>query len=495
MAHLQITGEFITNRARQLVIEEDWTHASRFVIDALVGISDEQALGVLKGTHRLTGIDPILYKEEDEAGRTATDELYGSVFDCRGTLLHNGRRYQPYSCVDSFGIEDASYQKPYDDTSLQNERDKRLPHVVWSAGQMTDEDGNRRAMFYADNPKRDIVFRLVRKDGSETFVLFEPAYDSCPPWMPCFRTPQEAFAAAEDTTPRDGHRQRFPKAETTRDVPCSEVSAAPKVAEAPVAADRNVDPADPEDAEEQMVWYEGPVVECPSVEDIENIRKQVIDFADNDSEYGWQTFTYVDPKTKQSCTLRAPGRAMVAYALSTTQASHLRPTYTPFSPHHLKMDHDNPYHSDAWLGCGLELGIVVYDRQDIRNAAFSELAYQIQRDLLKYRVHVLTSGGIKRCWGKVVTENDDIERVTAETILVVKSAGVENELAALRAGAVICETGGPLAHLVTVCRERSIPIVRLDKATQTYRSGMTLTLDLEKGEIDILPLHQPPFVA
>ena len=495
MAHLQITGEFITNRARQLVIEEDWTYASRFVTDALVGISDEQAIGVIKGTHRLTGINNISYEEEDEAGRTAAEELYGSVFDCRGTLLHNGRRYQPYLCVDSFGIEDASYLKPYDDTSLQNQRDERLPHVVWSAGQMTDEDGKRRALFYAENPKRDIVFRLFRQDRTETFVLFEPAYDSFPPWMPCFRTPQEAFAAAESTTPTFGHRERFPKAETTRTVPYSEEPAAPKVAEAPVAADQNAVPADPEDAEEQVVWYEGSDVECPSVEDIENIRKQVIDFADNDSEYGWKTFTYVDPKTKQSCTLRAPGRAMVAYALSNTQAAHLSPAYTPFSPQHLKMDNDNPYHSDAWLGCGLELGILVYNRQDLRNATFSELAFSLQQELLKYRIHVLSSGGVKYCSGKVVTEKDDVSRVNSEAILVVNAAGVEHELAALRAGAVICETGGPLAHLVTVCRERGIPIVRMDQATETYRSGMLLTLDLEKGEIGIVPTRVSVFGA
>lgn len=489
MAHLQITGEFITNRARQLVIEEDWTHASRFVTDALVGISDEQALGVLKGTHRLTGINNIHYGEEDEAGRTAADELYRSVFNCRGTLLHNGRRYQPYSCVDSFGIEDAGYLKPYDDAGLQHQRDERLPHVVWEAGQMLEQDGERRALFYADNPKRDIVFRLFRKDRSETFVLFEPAYDSFPPWMPCFRTPQDAFAAAEDTTPRDGHRVRFPKAEAAR------IAQQPQKPVTPAAVGRNMDV---EDADEQQVSYPGfhtSDVETPSVEDIENFRKQVIDFANNDSEFGWKSFTYVDPETRQTCSLRAPGRAMVAYALSTTPAAHLGPAYTPFSPQHLKMDNDNPYHSDAWLGCGLELGIVVYDRQDIRNTAFYELAYQIQHELLKYQVHVLTSGGVKRCSGKVVTEKDDIARVNSETILVVKTAGVEHELAALRAGAVISETGGPLAHLVTVCRERGIPIVRMDKATQTYRSGMTLALDLEKGEIAIVPTRVSPYGA
>jgi phosphohistidine swiveling domain-containing protein len=482
MTHIQITGEFITNRARQLVIEEDWTHASRFVTDALVGISDEQALGVLKGTHRLTGINDISYEEEEEAGRTAAAELYSSVFDCRGTLLHNGRRYQPYSCVDSFGINDASYQKPYDDTSLQHQRDERLPHVVWSAGQMMDEDGKRRALFYADNPKRDIVFRLFRQDRTETFVLFEPAYDSFPPWMPCFRTPQEAFAAAESTTPTFGHRQQFPEVGATRGVRHVKQQVENP---AQVVADAALE--DAEATDEQDLSGTGWNVEedTSHFPPIEDIRKQVIDFADNDSEYGWKTFKYVDPETKQSCTLRAPGRAMIAYALSNTQGAYLSPAYTPFSPQHLKMDNDNPYHSDAWLGCGLELGILVYDRQDIRNAAFSELAFSLQQELLKYRIHVLTSGGVKHRSGKVVTEKDDVSRVNSETILVVKTAGVEHELAALRAGAVICETGGPLAHLVTVCRERGIPIVRMDRATETYRSGTLLSLDLEKGEISI----------
>jgi phosphohistidine swiveling domain-containing protein len=76
-------------------------------------------------------------------------------------------------------------------------------------------------------------------------------------------------------------------------------------------------------------------------------------------------------------------------------------------------------------------------------------------------------------------------------VLVVPTAGVEYDLAAAKAGAIICEVGGPLAHLVIVSRERGRPIVRIEGAMKMYQPGMCVKLDLDKGEVRVVADFDP----
>jgi phosphohistidine swiveling domain-containing protein len=483
MAQFCVTGEFLTERARQIVLDDDWTFASRFLVDSLDGITEEQAMSVLKGTHRLAGASDITYVEEDEEGRSAVKTLYGTAFDFRGTVLHNGKRYQPYAAVDSFGIHDALMPRGrMESGAVAREwgiRDQHFPDLVWTSQQIGRPEGEHRAMHYADNQQRDFAVQLKRSDGSYVFVLFEPAYDSFPPWLPCFKTAQEAYTAAESTTPVDGHRHRYPQVPK----PANEEEAL-KRDEAADALLSNVD------AEELRMRMELEAQrEATFQEEVRSIRQRVREYADRDSEFGWRDFRYSDPETGESCQLRAPGRAMVAFALSRTNAMHLRPAYAAISPPNMKLLYDNPLHTDAWLGCGFDLGSLVYDKRDIRVKAFQAMAYDIQKNLLGYKVHVLTSGGVKEFTGHVVSA--DATNITEKDVLVVPSAGVEYDLAAAKAGAIICEVGGPLAHLVIVSRERGRPIVRMEGAMKMYQPGMCVKLDLDKGEVRVMADFDP----
>lgn len=449
-----------------MVVEDDWTFALELLKGSLEGITDEQALSVLTGSHRLTGVNTLQYVDEDEAGRAAVHEMYAAVFDCRGTLLHNGKRYQVYGYVDSFGIDDAV--RP-------SRVDLLLSDVVWHAEQLKHDEATERALHYAVNPLRDVVLPVRQHDGKLVFALFEPAYDSFPPWLACFRSAQEAFSAAESVVSACGHRSRYPrsvhpeeKSKTTQESLSEKERAAANLA------------AREKRAAEWTV-------------EVEEIRGKVVAFADADEQYGWNTFSYRDKESGERYTLRAPGRAMAAYALSRTNASHLQPEYAPFSPPDLKLLYDNPLHSDAWLGCGFPLDSTVYDRRDVRVRAFYELAFELQQSLLGYKAHVLTSAGLKSFEGQVVTP--DTGFLGQSNVLVVPHAGVEFDLAARSAGAIICEVGGPLAHLVTVARERGVPILRVEDATRLYREGLRLRLDFEKGEVLILPAFtaHPPY--
>ena len=97
----------------------------------------------------------------------------------------------------------------------------------------------------------------------------------------------------------------------------------------------------------------------------------------------------------------------------------------------------------------------------------------------------------KEMTGTVVYHDSDV--IDANSILVIPHAGVAFELEAMKAGAVICEVGGKLAHLVTVCRELGKPIIRMDNALSKLRRGQRVTLSPEEGKIEIHAMVPQPF--
>ncbi len=61
--------------------------------------------------------------------------------------------------------------------------------------------------------------------------------------------------------------------------------------------------------------------------------------------------------------------------------------------------------------------------------------------------------------------------MTKNDIIVIPNASVDFELSALKAGLIICENGGKLAHLCIVGREFGIPLIRIDNATKIFKPG------------------------
>jgi phosphohistidine swiveling domain-containing protein len=109
--------------------------------------------------------------------------------------------------------------------------------------------------------------------------------------------------------------------------------------------------------------------------------------------------------------------------------------------------------------------------------------FQVQKDLLDFEVQVLARGA--ELTGTVVHAGSD--KIDRSCILVVPHAGVEFELQAMAAGAVICEAGGRLAHLVTVCREQDKPILRMEGACAKFRPGQSVTVHPDTGRITVHP--------
>lgn len=75
------------------------------------------------------------------------------------------------------------------------------------------------------------------------------------------------------------------------------------------------------------------------------------------------------------------------------------------------------------------------------------------------------------------------EQAHKKGILVLSSADAEHTDAALRSSAVVVEAGSRLAHLVIVCREAGIPVVRAPDGVSRFPAGVTGTLCPSTGSV------------
>jgi len=103
IAHFSITGEFVTEHARDLVMEESWAGAIRFLKDSLIGFTYDQAISVLSGEMCLIGTNDLNLKKDTTPKNEylkQLDYLYGSF------VKVSGKWYRPYAYVTNYGPRD-----------------------------------------------------------------------------------------------------------------------------------------------------------------------------------------------------------------------------------------------------------------------------------------------------------------------------------------------------------------------------------------------------
>jgi hypothetical protein len=201
--HFSITGEFITEHARDKVQEGDWAGAIRFLKTSVIGFTYDHAISVLSGEMCLTGENNLQLEKDtspkDEYLRQL-DYLYGSY------VKLDGHWYKPYACVTNYGFKDIC------------EFDRDTPFIN---GQ--EVRGDCRARHYCEE-RTDKIFVLNcgtalssleaeptteknRIDRGYRCVLFTQTVEP-PVWMQFTKTPQQAVDSCRDLV-EDGHVQRY----------------------------------------------------------------------------------------------------------------------------------------------------------------------------------------------------------------------------------------------------------------------------------------------
>ncbi|MBS3060805.1 MAG: hypothetical protein J4432_04850 [DPANN group archaeon] len=81
-------------------------------------------------------------------------------------------------------------------------------------------------------------------------------------------------------------------------------------------------------------------------------------------------------------------------------------------------------------------------------------------------------------------EHEDIDSISANTVLVGKSFWVEDDLLLYKAKAVVTEIGGLLCHAAIICRELGKPcVVGVDDLLSLVKNNDTITVDGTNGNI------------
>jgi phosphohistidine swiveling domain-containing protein len=488
MARMTIHGSMLTERARERMGDGDWKGALNFLVDSLEGMTYDQAISVIDGRTRLTGEGAtITMVEEDPKVAAELHERYKSEYSYGQYVRSGDLMYEPYRVIDNLGPKDADIVFEMPEFKERNmTMFTRYPEWISEMGTVDSKSCYQpilpaktlemRAMHYADEPKTDKALMLRNGADRNVVVLFRRVAEGVTPfWREkdnyCFAS---AYATAASFLPAGGFAQHYGYVHPN-DVKAVQKSSAPAPEAFEVTRER----------EARIAAEDAAAAENAARHAAEAIalRESIVAFADTDAEYGWQEYRWKDETDGTYMTLRAPKRALHCYALSQTTAHKLMPEYKAFSPDSFKTSDDNQYHTDVWLGCGFALDANTYKHDSREYRAILDLMFEVQRTLLNFEVQVLARG--PEVTGKVVFF--DTPEIDKSCILVVPHAGVEFELQAMAAGAVISEAGGRLAHLVTVCREQSKPILRMDGACSTFRVGQSLTVHPETGRVTIWP--------
>lgn len=482
--HFTIEGKFIAELARDKLFEGNYT-AALDLLDCLEGMQLEEKISILKGETTLTGKDSniTLIDEDPDVTKEIKDwyqQNYGSIFK------FSNKYFKPYAYVDSWARNDLPTQDTYFsalatsfthqfEPSLYTEQEKN------PFGDLLGDHPHSRSLYYAED-KKDLALTVDSNEmpfSSKVVVLFKKEEEQIPFWANEYFASNPHKAALNAGKYRSlelrGADSEYDKEVVSDFFPNPDIEAKKNnlAKNLPnVEKRRNyISDYQIKESEKSALAYQ---------EEVLQYQKNIIEYANNDKEYGWRYL--VD---EEGNTLKVPNRAYMHFALGRSKYRNENlnlPEYSAISCCDLKMGNDDPLHTDAWLGAGLDLD-KAYDHDSWQYKLFFNNVWTLQDQLLDNDFNILNRSDLKKFKGLTVSPHNFESISKGERILVIPHLGVEFEVAALQCDAIICETGGKLAHLAIVGREFGIPIIRMENATLKFCLHQEIVIDLLEGKI------------
>lgn len=192
MTGFLITGEFITQHARQRLQDLGWREAVEFLQSTVVGITYEQAIELLKGEQQLVGQEgrgeqSIELVADTEESRQQMQAVFASLW---AGVVREGREYwRPYAFVRSFDYKDVNSGE-----RLRSRRYGEYYRAGYSGSDARINWAKSRCVYYMNSPATDRV-EVGEVAGRDTMVLFEQVE---PPLLgqPCEQPTEKGWAAA-----------------------------------------------------------------------------------------------------------------------------------------------------------------------------------------------------------------------------------------------------------------------------------------------------------
>lgn len=405
-----ISGEYLTNLSRDLVTEGEWEKAYRILASGNQG-KETLVHKILLGNFCLKGEDEEIYGTEDDDKEYKQKLNY--IFAGYSYFAKENSWYRPYAFVNTIS-EDSEYVK-------------------------------ERALFYKNSKKDKHVFLKI--NGQKILVLFEKIKSILPPWMEedykkrglvksvldmmKLRTIETRGANLVDWKP--GQKQE----EILKDILeyTGREDFIPKIAL-----------KEEKKAREDKFYF-------LYLQDLQNKIKA--------QETEWiQIEEYILPKTPFAIWAKKTHSILISEDIK---------EWETVSPRGMKMQMDEPIHSDWVIGAGFNPE--EFYRSDFEKKILDFLFASTYRKIL-----VLNGEGFYK---GIVTK--DPEKVTKEHILVIPHAGVEFFEAAKKAKAVVSAIGGPGAHLVLNAKDEKIPLCLIQNADKKFEEGSELQISFDIG--------------
>ena len=173
--HFTVSGKYIADQARDLLIERGYNAARAFLKttfgDQMTVDTMEQ---ILKGEKTLTGMDSDIHltdqDPEDEEYKAYQEQIR---YTYSRVVAFRGRFYEPYATVGALGRDDLPNRY-----TLRN-RYLGFPPTVATIGEFNREWSTYRHLHYTNNPAEDV---LVYWQGA-IYMWQEKLIHDPPPWL------------------------------------------------------------------------------------------------------------------------------------------------------------------------------------------------------------------------------------------------------------------------------------------------------------------------
>lgn len=475
--NFSIDGKWLADFSRTRVEEGDYQHALR-ILDCLEGMGMDDKISILKGQKDLAGVNSIELVDAPAELTSSVEKFYQYKY---GSLLRfENRYYEPYMIINSWCSEDLpeneKFHAPFAH-KLTNSFESSLYDKMDSifGGNKLGGYPHSRSLHYADNPQDDLAFTFKLQDYKDLkatlddgVVLFKEVKEQMPFWVDSYikKHPKDCIYSAI----QNGRYLSRSGAEYVYEIKGTN---SPLKIDNPYISGERFTRLDTEADEEHAML---------------DLKKKIIAYADNDKEFGWKTFQDEDGNV-----LKVPGRAFMHFALNRCSMTSIGkgfndtevelPPYTPISKSGLKMGGDDPYHTDCWLGAGLELK-GAYDHDCWQYKLFMDAVWKMQYGEYNMDFNIIAKGSNTTIEGFTVNTTNYESVPKGQRILVIPNLSVDFEQAFFACDHIICETGGKLAHLATLAREFDKAIIRVENATLQFIRKKPITIDFINGKLD-----------
>jgi phosphohistidine swiveling domain-containing protein len=192
-------------------------------------------------------------------------------------------------------------------------------------------------------------------------------------------------------------------------------------------------------------------------------------------------------KLKDGRQVQVPKAPFVQWALRMTNNRDKAPDWEPVSPIGLKMEMDDPNHSDWVLGAGLSLG---ESYKDIVNEPAMDAAFKFQEQARQPQFSGITAA-LDQLRGEIheaaviVNAGERTGVVGTDIVVFPDSDGPRAKQLGDAVGAIV-EKGGALAHFAIVSKGKGVTVMRHPDACELFQPGTQVQLNPKSGRIVIL---------